>query len=80
MIEETVYRDGRGADVALELVGAPPALKMAMDAVRVGGVISCQGLHTHKLEMEGLTLYNKNLRCARLLPAPLPCLSSRERR
>ena len=37
---------GRGADFVLELVGAPPALRLAYELVRPGGVISAVGCHS----------------------------------
>lgn len=55
------------ADAALELVGHPSAISLATDVVRIGGVVSVQGLHTGKVAFEGLTLYNKNLRCVLFL-------------
>lgn len=54
--------DGRGADVALEVVGAEPALHLAVQIVRNFGVISSCGIHTHPVTLQGLDLYNKNLR------------------
>lgn len=37
--------DGRGADVALEIVGLSPALRLAFDLLRPWGVISSVGVH-----------------------------------
>jgi len=54
--------DGRGPDAVLEIVGAPDALLLAIDLVRVGGVIASCGLHTHEIPVDGLKLYNKNIR------------------
>ncbi len=54
--------EGRGADVALEVVGAEDALKLAVKIVRNFGVVSSCGIHTHAVTLEGLDLYNKNLR------------------
>lgn len=53
---------GRGADAVLEIVGSPPALLLAIDLARVGGVVVSCGVHTHDVVMPGATLYNKNLR------------------
>ncbi len=53
---------GRGADVALEVVGAAPALYTAISLVRNFGVISSCGIHTQPVTIKGLDLYNKNLR------------------
>lgn len=38
--------DGRGADIVLEVVGAKPAMQMAFDIVRNGGIISSVGVHS----------------------------------
>eukprot|EP00798_Chlamydomonas_sp_ICE-L_P005094 gene5094-34894_t len=38
--------DGRGADVALEVVGASSALKLAFDVLRPVGTLSSVGVHT----------------------------------
>ncbi|GAA94963.1 hypothetical protein E5Q_01618 [Mixia osmundae IAM 14324] len=54
--------DGRGPDAVLELVGAPDALQLAIDLVRVGGVIASCGLHTHDITLKGIQLYNKNIK------------------
>ncbi|PWN98192.1 GroES-like protein [Tilletiopsis washingtonensis] len=54
--------DGRGADVALEVVGVEAALHLGMQIVRPWGVVSSCGIHTHDVNMKGLDLYNKNLR------------------
>jgi len=37
--------DGRGADVVMEVVGLPPALRLAYDIVRPFGTISSVGVH-----------------------------------
>jgi len=54
--------NGRGADVVLEIVGAPDALQLAIDLIRPGGVVASAGLHTHDINLKGLQLYNKNIR------------------
>ncbi|EPQ27826.1 uncharacterized protein PFL1_04571 [Pseudozyma flocculosa PF-1] len=54
--------DGRGADVACEVVGVSAALELAVKVVRNFGVISSCGIHTHEVKFAGLDLYNKNLR------------------
>jgi threonine dehydrogenase-like Zn-dependent dehydrogenase len=36
----------RGADVVLEVVGLPPAARMAVDLVRPGGTVATVGFHT----------------------------------
>jgi threonine dehydrogenase-like Zn-dependent dehydrogenase len=38
--------DGRGVDAVLEVVGAPSAMRLAVDLVRPGGVVSSVGVHT----------------------------------
>ncbi|KZO91428.1 GroES-like protein [Calocera viscosa TUFC12733] len=53
--------DGRGPDAVMEIVGAPDAFDLALDIVRVGGVIASCGLHTSTLHMPGLKLYQKNV-------------------
>lgn len=57
--------DGRGADVACEVVGAEPALHLAVEVVRNFGVISSCGIHTHPVTLKGLDLYNKNCKFTR---------------
>lgn len=37
--------EGRGIDVALEIVGQSPALRLAFDILRPWGVISSIGVH-----------------------------------
>ncbi len=37
--------EGRGADVVIELVGLQPALRLAFDLVRPGGVLVSLGVH-----------------------------------
>ncbi|KAN0064325.1 hypothetical protein ACQY0O_002517 [Thecaphora frezii] len=54
--------EGRGVDVALEVVGAAAALDLAVKAVRNFGVISSCGMHTKEVQFSGPDLYNKNLR------------------
>jgi threonine dehydrogenase-like Zn-dependent dehydrogenase len=52
---------GRGADVVMEVVGHADALLLALDLVRPWGQISSIGVHTEKIEMNGLVLYGKNV-------------------
>lgn len=40
------HTGGRGVDAVLELVGLPSAARLAMDLVRVGGVLAAVGVHT----------------------------------
>lgn len=46
-IESTVKgaTAGRGADIVVELVGLQPALRLAFDLVRPGGVLVSLGVH-----------------------------------
>jgi threonine dehydrogenase-like Zn-dependent dehydrogenase len=53
--------DGRGADVVMEVVGHTEALLLALDLIRPWGQISSIGVHTEKIEMNGLMLYGKNV-------------------
>lgn len=48
---------GRGADAVLEVVGAEPALHLAVELIRPWGVISSCGIHTHPVTLKGLDLY-----------------------
>ena len=50
--------DGRGPDAVLELVGHPDALQLAIDIVRVGGVVASHGVHNHELPLKGSQLYS----------------------
>jgi threonine dehydrogenase-like Zn-dependent dehydrogenase len=51
--------DGRGADVALELVGNEAALKTSMDLIRPFGAVSSIGMHIKPLTLSGEFLYDK---------------------
>ena len=53
--------EGRGADVVMEVVGHADALLLALDLIRPWGQISSIGVHTEKIEMNGLMLYGKNV-------------------
>ncbi|OJD40645.1 alcohol dehydrogenase [Diplodia corticola] len=72
---------GRGVDVVLELVGAKPALGMAFEIVRPGGVISSVGVHSTEFPFTATQAYDKNVtlhmgRCpvASVFPEALECL------
>lgn len=54
--------DGRGADVAIEIVGLSPALQMAYELLRPWGIISSVGVHNGEIPWTGNQAYNKNLR------------------
>ncbi|ETI20807.1 hypothetical protein G647_07149 [Cladophialophora carrionii CBS 160.54] len=54
--------DGRGADVALELVGLSPALRLAFDLIRPWGVLSSVGVHNGEVPWTANEAYHKNLR------------------
>jgi threonine dehydrogenase-like Zn-dependent dehydrogenase len=54
--------EGRGADVALEVVGSPEATRLAVDLVRPGGTVSAVGVHTEKqFAFSPVEAYDKNL-------------------
>lgn len=53
--------DGRGADVVMEAVGHADALLLALDLIRPWGQISSIGVHTEKIELNGLMLYGKKV-------------------
>lgn len=54
--------EGRGADVVLEVVGVEAALHLSVKLARPFGVVSSCGIHTKPVTLQGLDLYNKNLR------------------
>ncbi|CAI4219819.1 unnamed protein product [Parascedosporium putredinis] len=49
--------DGRGADLAIEVVGLSPALRTAFDLVRPWGVISSIGVHNAEIPFNGVEGY-----------------------
>ena len=53
--------DGRGADVAIEVVGHSDALRMAFDTIRPWGRISSVGVHNGEIPWTGNEAYGKNL-------------------
>jgi threonine dehydrogenase-like Zn-dependent dehydrogenase len=54
--------DGRGTDAVMEVVGSAEALKLAIEIVRPGGVISSVGVHTEKyFSFSPGQAYDKNL-------------------
>ncbi len=54
--------EGRGADAAIEAVGNPSALDLAIQAVRPGAVVSIAGYHTENVyELPIQLAYKKNL-------------------
>lgn len=53
--------DGRGADVAIEVVGHSDALRMAFELIRPWGRISSVGVHNGEIPWTGNEAYNKNL-------------------
>ncbi|KAF2720047.1 GroES-like protein [Polychaeton citri CBS 116435] len=55
---------GRGADVVMEVVGHADAIQLSFDLIRPWGQISSIGVHTEKIEMNGLMLYGKNVSMA----------------
>lgn len=56
--------EGRGADVVMEFVGHGDALQLGIDLIRPFGEISCVGVHTETLQLNGLILYGKNVSMA----------------
>lgn len=54
--------DGRGADVALELVGSAAALKLGFELLRPAGVLSSIGVHTEpQFPFSPVQAYDKNI-------------------
>jgi threonine dehydrogenase-like Zn-dependent dehydrogenase len=49
-VKEEIFNNtnGRGADAVMEVVGSDRSLKLAIDLIRPGGVISSVGVHTAK--------------------------------
>lgn len=54
--------DGRGADIAIEVVGHSSALRMGFDLLRPWGRISSVGVHNQEIPWTGNEAYGKNLR------------------
>ncbi|KAL2201997.1 GroES-like protein [Sarocladium strictum] len=54
--------NGRGADMVVEVVGQPAALKTAYDVVRPFGSISSIGVHGAEIPFSGEEGYDKNIR------------------
>lgn len=54
--------DGRGADIAIEVVGHSSALRMGFELLRPWGVISSIGVHNGEIPWTGNEAYGKNLR------------------
>ncbi|KAF2498487.1 GroES-like protein [Lophium mytilinum] len=82
-IQEIVMKatDGRGADAVVEVVGNKPALKSAIDLVRVCGIISSIGFHQSELPFTAFEAYQKNVTLnfgrapiSTLFPEALECL------
>jgi threonine dehydrogenase-like Zn-dependent dehydrogenase len=54
--------DGRGADAVMEVVGSEAALRLALDLVRPGGVLSVVGVHNEpQFSFSPTEAYDKNL-------------------
>jgi threonine dehydrogenase-like Zn-dependent dehydrogenase len=54
--------DGRGADAVLEVVGSESAMRLAVELIRPGGIISSVGVHTEdRFAFSPVEAYNKNL-------------------
>lgn len=57
--------EGRGADAAIEAVGAPEATRLAADLLRLGGSLAAVGVHTEPhLALSPGEIYDRNLRYA----------------
>ncbi|KAG5978898.1 hypothetical protein E4U55_005775 [Claviceps digitariae] len=54
--------NGRGADIVVEVVGLPSALRTAFELVRPFGVISSIGVHNAEIPWTGNEAYGKNVR------------------
>lgn len=54
--------DGRGADLALELVGGPEPFQLCLRLIRPFGIISSVGVQAHDLTLHGPTLHAKNVK------------------
>ena len=53
---------GRGADAVMEVVGSPPAAKLAVQLVRPGGIVATVGVHTEQeMAFSPVEAYDKNL-------------------
>ncbi|KAI9803650.1 MAG: hypothetical protein M1833_000562 [Piccolia ochrophora] len=59
-VKETT--EGRGADIAIEVVGLSPALRLAFELLRPWGILSSVGVHNAEIPWTGNEAYNKNLR------------------
>jgi threonine dehydrogenase-like Zn-dependent dehydrogenase len=56
------HTNGRGADAVMEVVGSPDTLRLAIDLLRPGGIISSVGVHTSKeFSFSPGEAYDKNL-------------------
>ncbi len=56
------HSNGRGADGIMEVVGSPSAMRLAVDLVRPGGIISSVGVHTaEQFSFSPIEAYDKNL-------------------
>jgi threonine dehydrogenase-like Zn-dependent dehydrogenase len=63
-VKEEIFNNtyGRGVDAAMEVVGNPATLKLAIDLIRPGGTISSVGVHTAKhFSFSPGDAYDKNL-------------------
>ncbi len=63
-VKEEIFKNssGRGADAVMEAVGSDKSLRLAIDLVRPGGIISSVGVHTAKnFSFSPGEAYDKNL-------------------
>jgi threonine dehydrogenase-like Zn-dependent dehydrogenase len=63
-VKEEIFNNtkGRGVDAVMEVVGSDRSLKLAIDLIRPGGIISSVGVHTAKnFSFSPGEAYDKNL-------------------
>ena len=63
-VKEEIFKttDGRGADAVMEVVGSDKTLKLAIELIRPGGIISSVGVHTAQhFAFSPAEAYDKNL-------------------
>ena len=63
-VKEEIFKNssGRGADAVMEAVGSDKSLRLAMDMLRPGGIISSVGVHTAAgFSFSPIEAYDKNL-------------------
>lgn len=53
--------DGRGADVAIEVVGLSPALQLGFELLRPWGIISSVGVHNAEVSYRAYICWHANI-------------------